>query len=134
MFRERVKKKKASSTEGKKLNHPVPFVKKVSQQGDLVVNFTEDIITVPDLAFINDTTLLIEALPGEDSDPSRLLLEWEIVSQTSRKLRIKLKFQDSIFVSAHGQPDFLKIVILDPVVFTAKNGLQVEPINREILK
>jgi len=134
MFRERVKKKKAASTEGKKLNHPVPFVKKVSQQGDLVINFSEDIITVPDLAFINDTTLLIEALPGGDSDPSRLLLEWEIVSQTSRQLRIKLKFQDAIFVSAHGQPDFLKIVILDPVVFTAKNGLQVEPKNREILK
>jgi len=106
-----------------------------------VINFSEDIITVPDLAFINDTTLLIEVLPGGDSDPSRLLLEWEIVSQTPRQLRIKLKFQDSIFVSTHGLPDFLKIVpdflkivILDPVVFTAKNGLQVEPKNREILK
>jgi len=99
-----------------------------------VINFTEDVITVPDLAFINDTTLLIEAQPGEDSDPAKLLLEWEVVSQTSRQLMIKLKFQDAIFVSAHGQPDFLKIVILDPVVFTSKNGLQVEPPNREILK
>jgi len=134
MFRERVKKKKSSSTEGKNLNHPVPFVSKVSQQGDLVIKFSEDMITVPDLTFINDTTLLIEALPGEDSDPAKLQLEWEVVSQTSRQLRIKLKFEDAIFFAAHGQSDFLKIVILDPVVFTAKNGLQIELDKREILK
>ena len=132
MFRERVKKKKSPQIESKK--NPVPFIKKISQQGDLVINFTEDVITVPDLAFINDTTLLIEVQPGEDSDPAKLLLEWEVVWQTSRQLSIKLKFQDALFVSANIQPDFLKIVILDPVVFTAINGLQVEPENLEILK
>jgi len=38
----------------------VAFIKKFTQRGEIVINFTEDLITVPDLDFINKGTVVVD--------------------------------------------------------------------------
>jgi len=65
--------------------------------------------------------LEITVVPGEDSDPARLTLDWIVVSQTSTSLQIQLYFEDAKFVSASSYPDTLQIVVRDPEIFRGIN-------------
>jgi len=89
-FRTEVKqvaKAKTESSEDKKPEPPVPYIKKITQRGEVLVEFTQDLIAVPNLVFINFGTVIVngEVVP---------VLHFEIESaegSSSRKKISKLK-------------------------------------------
>jgi len=107
----------------------VAFIKKFTQRGEIVINFTEDLITVPDLDFINKGTVVVdgEVVPvlhleinaAENSNPRKRISEWKVISQTPRQLQIQVKFEETIFLSTEGDDDLLRITINDPFLFTS---------------
>ena len=115
---------------------PVPFIDKISSTGELNLVFSEDVLPVPDLDMITNGTVTIESTtypvleitvePGEDSDPARLTLDYEVVNQTSSSLTIQLYFSDAKFVSANADPDTLQVFIRDPEMFRGFNLLLID--------
>ena len=126
------------------LDPPVAFIQKITQQGEMLITFTEEITTVPDLDFINEGTVIVDgvALPvlnielkaAESSNPNKKISKWRVISQTSKQLRIQLYFEEALSVSTEGEDDILMVVFNDPVIFTAQSGLQILQENREITK
>jgi len=55
----------------------------------------------------------VEVVPGEDSDPQRLTFTWKVISQTNDTLIIQLYFDETEFVSAHGDKEWLKVTFRD---------------------
>jgi len=41
-------------------------------------------------------------------------------------------FDDALFISANSDKEFLRATFIDQVMFTAKNGLQIETKHRQI--
>jgi len=126
------------------LDPPVAFIQKISQTGEVLINFTEEMTTVPELDFINEGTVMVDgvALPvvnlelkaAESSNQRKKISKWTVISQTSKQLRIQLFFEETLSVSTEGLDDILMAVFNDPVMFRAQSGLQILQENREISK
>jgi len=76
--------------------------------------------------------LFIEIVPGEDSDDAKLGFTWRVEAQTGRVLRLQLVFDDAMFISANSDKEFLRATFIDPVMFTAVNGLKIKKEHRQI--
>jgi len=55
-----VAKVKTESSDDKKSEPPVPFIKKITQRGEVLVEFTQDLIAVPNLDFFNFGTVIVD--------------------------------------------------------------------------
>ena len=121
-----------------------PFFTKITHDGEVQINFTEEIFSVPDLELINSGTVLVDdkvvpvlaldLVKAEDSNERKQILSWEVISQTSRQLRIKVKLDGAMFVSLEGEPDLIRATFNDPLLFTARSGVQIKEENKVISK
>jgi len=91
---------------------------------DWVNNGTVDVNGV-DLPVIQ-----IELIPGPDSLAENLELVWEAVNQTSHHMTIKINFTSPRNVSSNEEPDILRVTINHPLLWTARNGLELKKLNR----
>lgn len=68
---------------------------------------------------ITPEVLLISILPSYEGvyDPIKMLLKWEVVLMTSKKLVIQLFLDDPIKVSAYQEMDMLAVEFLVPYYF-----------------
>ena len=87
------KKRKSEALPGDSVpTPPVPSLNYIEQTGVVTVTFSQDVHIVPELSMIKDGTiniddvelpvLQIEVKPGEDSDPSKLSFEWQLIDMT----------------------------------------------------
>jgi hypothetical protein len=54
-------------------------------------------------------------------------MSFEYLFVTPRKIIVQLKFENPLFVSQYAEdPDLIKVVFNDELLFTAENGLQLE--------
>jgi len=91
---------------------------------DWVNNGTVDVNGV-DLPVIQ-----IEMIPGPDSLAENLELVWEAVNQTSLHIIIQINFTTPRNISSNEEPDFLRVTINHPLLWTARNGLELKKLNR----
>ena len=115
---------------------PVPFIDKITSTGLLSIFFSEDVLPSPNLDMLINGTLTIDSetypvleitvVPGEESDPARLTLDWIVVEQTPSFLKIQLYFDDAKYVSANSYPDTLQVIVRDPEMFRGFNKLLIE--------
>jgi len=87
---------------------------------DWVNNGTVDVHGV-DLPVIQ-----IEMIPGPDSVAENLGLVWEAVNQTSLHIIFQINFRTPRNVSSNEEPDILRVTINHPLLWTARNGLELK--------
>jgi len=123
---------------------PVPYIRRIHQSGWVEIFFSSDIHSVPNLTMIQNGTIevdgevfpvfAVEVVPGEDSDTQRLYFTWEVISQTNDTLTIQLHFNETEFVSANWDKEWLKITFRDHWMFLGTNGLVIKPEHRVVKK
>ena len=68
----------------------------------------------------------VEVIPGEESDPSTLTFDWNVVSMTDREIAIQIYFDKAVYVSANTEPDTLKLSFVDKYMFVSTNNLPID--------
>ena len=75
--------------------------------------------------------LEIEVIASEWSDPLNLEFEWVTTTMTPRSVKFKLQFKKAMHVSAEEEPDYLRVIFRDPLMFIGQNNMAISDVNKK---
>lgn len=75
----------------------------------------------------------IEVTPSDEQEEENVQLDWIILSKTPSLMKIKLMFEQPLFISYY-KPDIVKVNFADSDLFISTDGIKIPEKNRIIVR
>ena len=77
----------------------VASITKISQTGEVTIQFNKDMILVQNLTAYEDMLFISLENINEENDLSKLNFDWSVQNISNNEIKIKLEFENPIYIS-----------------------------------